>query len=166
MEEIVNKVAQSGLITLDLEAMKPSGPRMSWDIKDQLWQGLVLKEKDFREYLKNADLSAYQGSHVAIYCSADAIVPTWAYMLVASKLKTIAQSSYFCSPQDLEERVFTQMIGNLNLSDYEGKRIVVKGCGEGVPSSAYVTLVNKLQGSVKSIMFGEPCSTVPVYKTL
>lgn len=164
MEEIVNKVAQSGLVTLDLEAMRPIGERMSWDIKEQLWQGLVLKEKDFRDFLKNIDLTPFQGAHVAIYCSADAIVPTWAYMLIASKLKAVAQSSYFCAPHELEERVYSQMIDTLNLSDYEGKRVVVKGCGEGVPLSAYVSVVNKLQGSVRSIMFGEPCSTVPVYK--
>ncbi|MEN9348961.1 MAG: hypothetical protein RLZZ77_2472 [Bacteroidota bacterium] len=166
MEGIVNKVAQSGLITLDLEAMKPAGPRVSWDIKDQLWQGLVLKEKDFREYLKNLDLSPYQGAHVAIYCSADAIVPTWAYMLVASKLYGTAVASYFCSPSDLEDRVYTTMIQSLSIEDYAGKRIVVKGCGEGVPDSAYVSLVNRLQGVAKSVMFGEPCSTVPVFKTL
>lgn len=163
MEEIINKVASSGLVTIDLEALRPAGMRKSWDIKDQLWQGLVLKEKDFREFLKQLDIEQYRAAHVAVFCSAEAIVPTWAYMLIASRLNGVASSVFYGSPEQLEIELYAQQLAQLPLADYEDKRIVVKGCGE-VPTAAFVQLVNVLQPVVKSILFGEPCSTVPVYK--
>jgi hypothetical protein len=163
MEEIINKVANSGLVTIDLETMRPQGQRLVWDIKDQLWQGLVLKESDFREYLKQLDTECYRGAHVAVHCSTDAIVPTWAYMLIASKLNGVAATVFFGTPELLEAELYTQHLANLPLEEYRDKRIVVKGCGD-VPTAAFVQLVNVLQPVVKSILFGEPCSTVPVYK--
>ncbi len=165
MSEIINKVAASGLITLDLEDIFPEGARAVIDIKDQLWQGLALKEKDFREWIKINDWNIYRDKYVAIICSADAIVPNWAYMLIASKLSGVAKRFVFGSPEMLETVVFSELISAINVDDYLDKRIIIKGCShKPVPTSAYVELVNKLQPVAKNIMFGEPCSTVPVYK--
>jgi hypothetical protein len=165
MSEIINKVAASGLVTIDLEEIYPSEKRMLLDIKDQLWQGLALKEKDFREWLKSADFEMYRNSFVAVTCSVDAIIPNWAYMLVASKLEGIAKRVFFGSLDLLENIVFSELIASLDAEAYRDKRIVIKGCSDKpVPTSAYVELVNKIQPVAKSIMFGEPCSTVPVFK--
>jgi len=165
MNEIVNKVASSGLITIDLEELYPAGERVVFDIKDHLWQGLALKEKDFREFIKSNDWEQYRDKIVAITCSADAIVPNWAYMLVASKLIGIASKIIFGSPETVETIIFRDMIQQLPLEAYRDKRLVIKGCSnKPVPPSAYVELVTRLQPVAKSIMFGEPCSTVPVFK--
>jgi hypothetical protein len=123
----------------------------------------VLKEKDFREYLKLLDAEFYRDAHVAVYCSTDAIVPTWAYMLIASKLNGIAATVFFGTPDALEAELYSQHLARLPIEEYRDKRIVVKGCGD-VPTAAFVQLVNVLQPVVKSMLFGEPCSTVPVYK--
>lgn len=164
-EEVVNKVAQSGLISLDLAELSPKGERAAFDLKDVLWQELVLKEKDFREFVKTNDWSAYQDQFVAIYCSTDAIVADWAYMLIASALAPYARRTVMGSPKELEAMLLHESIQKLDSAEYQDARIVVKGCGDvKIPTSAFVELVNKLQPVVRSIMYGEPCSTVPVYK--
>lgn len=163
--EIVNKVAQSGLITIDLEDFYIPGERILFDMKDWLFQELILKEKDFREKLKEHDWNVYSGKFVAITCSADAVVPTWAFMLVASQLKPVVKKLSFGDLHKLEEELFDEEISKLNIADFNDKKIVIKGCSKiEVPVSAFVNLTAKLRPVVKSIMYGEPCSTVPVYK--
>ncbi|ARS41688.1 hypothetical protein CA265_19355 [Sphingobacteriaceae bacterium GW460-11-11-14-LB5] len=164
-ENIINKVANSGLITLNLEDFYHKGERVVYDIVDNLFHGLMLREKDFREFIKNHDWAQYQDKNVAIICSADAIVPTWAYMLLANKLKPYANEVVFGDLNTLEAVLFTKALAKINPQDYANERVVVKGCGDiEVPVSAYVEVTNLLTPVVKSIMFGEPCSTVPVYK--
>ena len=164
-ENIVNKVAQSGLVSFDLAELYPRGERILYDIKDNLFHGLILREKDFREFVKEHDWSFYAGKHIAITCSADAVVPTWAYMLLANKLAPFAASMIFGDLETLETILFQQAVDKLDLEIYRDQRVVIKGCGDiAVPTSAYVQITNKLTGIVKSIMYGEPCSTVPIYK--
>ncbi|MCF0043513.1 DUF2480 family protein [Dyadobacter fanqingshengii] len=164
-EEIVNRVAVSGIVSLDLEELYHSGERVLYDIKDNLWQGMILKEKDFREFLKAHDWTQYQGKNVAIICSEDAIVPTWAYMLLAVQLEPYANAVVFGDLNALEDKLFADAISKLNISEFEGKRVVVKGCSKvPVPISAYVEVSRLLKPIVQSLMFGEPCSTVPLYK--
>ena len=165
MEEIVNKVASSGLITIDPSTLLPQGKRSHIDIKDQLWQGLALKEQDFRDWLKNTDWSQYKGHYVSLSCSVDAIIPHWAYMLLVSVLEPHASLVLFGSPEELETELFRRALRQINSEEYKDARIVIKGCSDVVlPKSAYADLVMQLQPVAKSIMFGEPCSTVPVYK--
>lgn len=165
MEEIVNKVAKSGLITINLEEFYPEEKRSAIDLKDWLWQGLVLKEKDFREALKEHNWQQYYDHYVAVYCSVDAIIPHWAMMLIASKLEGISKLTFIGTPLELESEIFRSLISNLDRETYRDQRVVIKGCSEKpVPPSAYAHLVSHLQPVVKSIMFGEPCSTVPVFK--
>lgn len=162
---LVNKVAQSGIVTIDLENYYTDGERCKIDVKDNLFMGLILKEKDFREWIKNHDWQQYKNKLVAICCTADAIVPTWAYMLIASKLNGIAQYYVFGDEQALELSLFEKTLSQLNALDFEDKRVVIKGCGDkNISPAAYVLAMQKLQPHVKSIMFGEPCSTVPVFK--
>ncbi|MEI6086066.1 MAG: DUF2480 family protein [Bacteroidota bacterium] len=165
-EEIfVNKVAESGLITLDLEAFYPKGEIKTFDLKGFLFMELILKEKDFRAALQTTDWSVYQDSFVAITCSVDAIIPMWAYMLVASYLQPIAKDVVFGDEQKLINTIFIKNMASFDAASYEDKRVVVKGCGElSIPETAYVEITNRLRPFVKSIMFGEPCSTVPIYK--
>lgn len=164
-KEIVNKVAQSGLVTIDLETFYPPGERVLFDIKNCLFQGLILKEKDFREFLKKEDWSKYQNKYVALICSADAIVPTWAYMLLAIYIEPFAKKVVFGNLEALETILYNELFGKLNINDYKDARIVIKGCGKlPVPKSAYVELTRLLRPVAKSIMYGEPCSTVPLYK--
>ena len=164
-ENIVNKVAQSGLVSLDLADLYPSGERLLYDIKDNLFHGLMLREKDFREFVKDHDWTTYTGKHIAIICSADAIVPTWAYMLLATKLSPFATSVVFGNLETLETVLFNQQLNTLDVEKYRDQRIVIKGCGDiDIPISAYVQITGKLTGIAKSIMYGEPCSTVPIYK--
>jgi hypothetical protein len=165
MEEIVNKVAASGLVTIDLEEMYPSGERVSIDLAEQLWQGLALREKDFRSWIQSNDWTQYKNKHVAVHCSVDAIIPAWAYMLVASSLSEHATTVLHGTLQELETHLFRSVIDALDVAHYLDKRCVVKGCSNlPVPQAAYTHLVMKLRPVVRSIMFGEPCSTVPVYK--
>ena len=165
MDEIVNKVAASGLVTIDLEELFPSGERASIDLAEQLWQGLALREKNFRAWIQSHDWSQYQGKHVAVFCSVDAIIPAWAYMLVASSLSDYATTVVHGNSSELERVLFRNMIDALDVNEYIDKRCVVKGCSNlPVPQSAYSHLVSRLRPVAKSIMFGEPCSTVPVYK--
>ena len=164
-ENFVNKVAQSGLVTLDPAVFYPEGERVVYDIKDNLFQGLMLREKDFREFVKGHNWAQYNGKNVAVYCSADAIVPAWAYMLLANRLAPYAREVVFGDADVLETVLFVKGIAKLNVEDYRDQRIVIKGCGDvPVPVSAYVELTKKLTPVVKSLMFGEPCSTVPIYK--
>lgn len=165
MEPIVNKVAESGLITINLEELYTSGERVLFDLKGWLYEELVLKEKDFREYIKQHDWSSYQHKMVAVTCSADAIVPTWAFMLIATALTPHAQKVVFGNLTTLDEVLFEEKINAMDLSSFQDQRVIIKGCSKvNVPVSAYVRLASKLQPIVKSIMYGEPCSTVPVYK--
>jgi hypothetical protein len=165
MEEIINKVAKSGLVTLELEQFYTQGERKIIDIREQLWQGLVLREKEFREWIKTNNWQAYQNSLVAVTCTADAIVPQWAYMLIASALSGIARKVVFGSEEVLETVLFSESLACLDATDYADARVVVKGCGDKpIPPGAYMEVVSRLQPVVRSIMFGEPCSTVPVYK--
>ena len=161
----VNKVAESGLITLDLEEFYPKGEIKTFDLKGYLFMELILKEKDFRAALQTTDWSIYQDAYVAIICSVDAIIPMWAYMLVASYLQPIAKDVVFGDEQKLINTIFIKNMASFDAASYEDKRVVVKGCGElSIPETAYVEITNRLRPFVKSIMFGEPCSTVPIYK--
>jgi hypothetical protein len=162
---IVNKVAQSGIITIDLESFYLQGERVLFDIKDLLFQGLILREKDFREFVKNEDWNKYKNKYVAITCSADAIVPTWAYMLLATHLEPVAKKVIFGNLETLETILYSEVLNQLNLDEYKDARIVIKGCGNlPVPKAAFVQLTGLLRPIAKSIMYGEPCSTVPLYK--
>lgn len=164
-ENIINKVAQSGLVTLDPASFYPEGERVVYDIAENLFMGLMLREKDFREFVKSHDWSQYEGKNVAVTCSADAIVPAWAYMLLANKLAPYAREVVFGSEDVLETVLFEKTIAKMDAEQYRDQRIVIKGCGDiPVPVSAYVELTRKLTPVVKSLMFGEPCSTVPIYK--
>ncbi|MGI4804375.1 MAG: DUF2480 family protein [Janthinobacterium lividum] len=164
-ENIINKVAQSGLVTFDPASLYPTGERVLYDIKDNLFMGLMLREKDFREFIKQHDWQQYQDKFVAVTCSADAIVPTWAYMLLANKLSSIAKKVVFGDLNTLETILFEEAITKMDLEKFRDQRVVIKGCGDiAVPDSAYVSLTFYLTSVVKSILYGEPCSTVPVYK--
>ena len=164
-ENIINKVAQSGLTTLDPADFYPQGERVIYDIADNLFQGLILREKDFREFVKGHDWTQYQGKNVGIICSADAIVPAWAYMLLANRMTPYAREVVFGDENVLETVLFAKAIEKLDIEQYRDQRMVIKGCGDvAIPVSAYVALTEKLTPVVKSLMFGEPCSTVPLYK--
>jgi hypothetical protein len=165
MEEIINKVENSGLITIDLGELYLPGDRVLIDIKDQLFQELILREKDFREFIKLHDWSQYKDKYVALNCSADAIIPDWSWMLLASALEPYAKKIVFGSIEVLETVLFDEILFRFEIEKYRDARIVIKGCGDKpVPKSAYIELTRKLRPLVKSIMYGEPCSTVPVYK--
>lgn len=164
-DTIINRVAQSGLITLNLEDYLPKEEIIIFDLKDYLFMGLILKEKDFREALKNLDWTTYANKQVAITCTADAIIPLWAYMLITTYLQPIANDIYVGTKDEMEKHLFLQNIAAINSTQYVGQRIVVKGCGDiPVGAFAYAELTKQLLPHVKSIMYGEPCSTVPVYK--
>lgn len=165
MEEFVNRVANSGLVTFNLEDFIHPGERVVYDIKENLFHGLMLREKDFREFIKTHDWTQYDGQNVAIICSADAIVPTWAYMLLASKLQNHAHRYAFGSLEALEQELFQEAIAGVDVEQFRDAKLVVKGCGEKpVPTYAYVAIMQKLLPVAASIMYGEPCSTVPLYK--
>lgn len=164
-QAFVNKVAESGIITINLEDYYPSEPIAVFDLKDHLFMGLILKEKDFREALKNTDISIYQDKIVAITCSADAIIPVWAYMLVASLLQPVAKDVVVGTEEKAIRDTWLKNIGRIRPEEFADKRVVIKGCGEKhVPEEAYVEATALLRPFAKSIMYGEPCSTVPVYK--
>lgn len=162
---IENKVANSGLITIDLETLRHAGKRVLFDIKDWLFREMILKEKDFRDFVKNHDWSQYQNQNIAFYCSTDAIVPTWAYMLLASAVQPYANKYVFGNLEQLEIALYNDAIEQLNPDDYADKRIILKGCSQNeLPIAAYVAMSNKLLPVVKSLMYGEACSNVPIYK--
>jgi len=163
--EIINKVALSGIITINLEDFYPHGERVVIDIKEQLFQGLILKEKDFREFVKNEDWRKYADRYVALICSADAVVPTWAYMLLAIQLEPYTKKVVFGDLETLETVLYNEILNKLNINDYKDARVVIKGCGHlPVPKAAYVEITRLLRPVAKSIMYGEACSMVPLYK--
>lgn len=164
-ENIVNKVASSGLITLDLEAYYDQAERVVYDIKDNLFHGLILREKDFRDFIKTHDWSQYTGKNVAITCSADAIVPTWAYMLLSNRLSPYVNELVFGSLETLEAILLSKALAKIDFNTFANERVVVKGCADiDIPVFAYVEITRQLSKVAKSIMYGEPCSTVPIYK--
>lgn len=164
-ETLVNKVADSGLVSLDPADFYPSETIKLFDLKDHLFMGLILKEKDFRAALQNTDWQQYKDLAVGIDCSTDAIIPLWAYMLVASSLEPVASFIMKGNEEQVRESLFLRNISAMSLEKYTDQRIVVKGCGEkAIPESVYVALTYLLRPFAKSIFFGEPCSTVPVFK--
>ncbi|MEJ7738896.1 MAG: DUF2480 family protein [Chitinophagaceae bacterium] len=164
-EVIINKVADSSLMEVDLEHYYPAGGVSVFDLKDYLFMGLILKEKDFREALKNQDFAVYQDKYVAVTCTADAIVPVWAYMLVVSNLQPYAKDVVFGDEQFLHKTVFLKNLAAINMESYMDKRVVVKGCGDlPIGEFAYLEITKLLRPVAKSIMYGEPCSTVPIFK--
>jgi hypothetical protein len=164
-KEIVNRVASSSLVTFDLEQHYTPGERVLLDIKDQLFQALILKEKDFREFIKTNDWTQYKNKFVAITCSEDAIIPAWAYMLLTSVLEPHAQTIVFGNLEDLETKIFFDTLATIDWNQFNNAKVVIKGCSKvDVPMAAYVEATRLLRPHAASIMFGEPCSTVPVYK--
>lgn len=165
MSEIINRVAQSGIVTIDLEDLVPERTASHIDIFNQLFQGLILREKDFRAWVKEYDWSLYTDHNVALFCSSDAVIPTWAYMLVSSALQPYTKHVFFTNPESLPALVAERALAAINEEDYADKRVVIKGCGKrAISNHAYVLLTHKLVRTAKTVMFGEPCSTVPVYK--
>ena len=163
--EIINRVAQSSIKVLDLEELYVPGDRVVIDIKDQLFQGMILREKPFRDFLKTHAWSQYQDKLVAITCSADAIVPTWAYMLLSAALEPYARAIVFGQIEDLEKKIFFDALEKVDWQQYTDAKVVIKGCSKvAVPIAAYVEATRRLRSVAASIMFGEPCSTVPVFK--
>jgi len=164
-KEIVNRVALSGIITIDLEEFYPQGERVLFDIKEQLFQGLILKEKDFRDFVKNEDWRKYTDKYVALICSADAVVPAWAYMLLAIQVEPYVKKVVFGDLETLETVLYNEILNKLNINEYKDARVVIKGCGHlPVPKAAYVEITRLLRPVAKSIMYGEACSMVPLYK--
>jgi len=164
-KEIVNRVSTSSLVTFDLELYYQPGERVLIDIKEQLFQGLILREKDFRDFIKAQDWSQYKNKFVAIHCSTDAIIPTWAFMLLTIALEPFALRIFFGTPEDLEIQLFREALSKINWEQYRDAKVVIKGCSKiNVPVAIYVEATNKLRPIVSSLMFGEPCSTVPLYK--
>lgn len=164
-EEIVNRVANSKLVTIDLEDFYPEGPRVVLDIKDWLLEGLVLREKDFRTSVKEHDWSRYENAFVVLTCSTDAIIPGWAYMLVSTYLAPVAQKVVVGDLETMETVLYAEIIQQLDVSPYEGLPVIIKGCSrKPVPKNAYLQLINRLQPVAKSIMYGEACSSVPLFK--
>lgn len=161
--EIINRVNQSPLITFKLEDYYPSEHRIVLDIKDQLFQGLILREKDFRLFIKEHDWTQYKDNFVAICCTADAIVPIWAYMLVATRLSGVAKDFVFGTLQELDNYLLNKMLDNVDFSQFLNKPVVIKGCSDkAIPISVYVELTKRLKPFAKKISYGEPCSTVPL----
>lgn len=160
-----NKVAESGIVTIDLASLLPSNDIIVFDIKPYLYMELILKEKEFRAALLSTDWTIYQDKVVGIICSADAIIPMWANMLIVSALNPFAKAVYFGDENKVREQQLLERIGSLNINEYNDQRVVIKGCGDTpIGESAYIAITQKLRPVVKSIMYGEPCSTVPVYK--
>jgi uncharacterized protein DUF2480 len=164
-EAIVNKVSESGLITLDLEQYYPRDEVVLFDLKDFLFMGLILKEKDFREALKNLDWEVFRNKYVGVTCSADAIIPPWAYMLAASYLQPVAKDVMLGDEKEVHKTAFIKNIQTIDVNEFAGQRVVVKGCGETpIGEFAYMEITKRLRPVVKTIMYGEPCSTVPIFK--
>ncbi|MCU0360883.1 MAG: DUF2480 family protein [Bacteroidia bacterium] len=165
MSEIINKVAGSGIVSINLEEYFTEGERVEFDIKPFLFQKLILKEKEFREALKTHSWERYRGKLVNVVCSADAIVPTWAFMLVVIALEPFAKRIFCSEKSEMELLLFKEKLATLRPEEYKGARVVIKGCADKpVPLNAFAELTALLKPHVKSIMYGEPCSTVPLYK--
>ncbi|MBQ4913509.1 DUF2480 family protein [Maribacter sp. MMG018] len=164
-DEIINRVSQSKLVTVDLEEYYPSGKRIVLDIKDWLFEGFILREKEFRAYLKEHDWEQYKDAYVVLTCSTEAIVPGWAYMLITTKLHPYAKKVVQGTLEDLETLLYQSIIENMDVSGYKNKPVIIKGCSKKpVPPNAYIMIADKLQSVAKSIMYGEACSSVPLYK--
>ena len=164
-DEIINRVAQSQLVVFDLEDFYPKGIRIVFDIKDWLFEGFVLKENDFRQYVAEHDWSQYQDKYVALICSTDAIVPAWAYMLITIELAPYSKKTIIGNLDTLETSIYQDIINGLDLSPYKDKPLIIKGCSnKPVPDNAYILLSEKLKPVAKSIMYGEACSSVPLFK--
>ena len=164
-EEIINRIANSNLTTIDLEDFYPKGNRIVFDIKGWLYEELILREKDFRESVKNHDWSQYQDSYVALTCSSDAIIPSWAYLLLTVELTPFAKQVVVGDLPLLETVIYQDIINQIDISEYKDKPIIIKGCAnKPIPPSAYTLLIQKVKPVAKSVMFGEACSTVPLYK--
>lgn len=164
-DPIVNRVSESGLITLDPEKYFPRGETAVFDMKDHLHMGMILKEKEYREALKNLDWSVYRDKNVALTCSADAIIPVWAWMLAATYLQPVAREIVMGDEKELQRSLFLKNISAIDVNEFNDKRVVIKGCGETpIGDYVYMELTKILRPVAKSIMYGEPCSTVPVYK--
>ena len=162
---LINRVAASGLITINLEDFFPKEEVKNFDLKDYLYMELILKEKDFRAALKEHDWTQYEGKHLAVFCSTDAIIPVWAYMLVAAYVEPFAIEVFQGTPEVFYQVAFAKSLDAFDVSQYNEKRIIIKGCSnKPVPPSAYVELTKKLRPFAQSIMYGEPCSTVPIFK--
>lgn len=163
--EIVNKVAQSGIVSIDLEELFPAEPIAVFDLKDHLFKGLILREKDFREALAATDWTQYANKYLTVDCSADAIIPNWAYMLVAAYAQPFAIEVLMGNTETALKKIYAEKISKIDPEQYRGQRIVVKGCSDKpVPVDAYLDITRLLKPVAKSIMYGEPCSTVPIYK--
>ncbi|SDE96570.1 Protein of unknown function [Pricia antarctica] len=164
-ETILNRVSQSKIFTFNLEDYYPEGKRILLDIKDWLYEGIILKEKEFRAALMQHDWAQYQDAFVALHCSSEAIVPGWAYMLIATKLEPYASKTVQGNLEQLETSLFQSVIEKLDVSEFEGRLVIVKGCSnKPVPPNAYLLITQKLQPVVKSLMYGEACSSVPLFK--
>jgi hypothetical protein len=164
-KEIVNRVTNSQLITFDLEDYYPDGERVSFDISKWLYEGIVLKEKDFRTFAESHDWSQYTNNFVALGCSTDAIIPGWAYLLLTIKLSPFAKKVTVGSLEDLEVLIYSEIILDLPLESFKDKPLIIKGCSnKSIPAAAYVLLVQRFQPVAKSIMYGEACSSVPLYR--
>ena len=166
MEDIIiNKVAQSGIITFELEKYYPKQEIVEFDLKEYLFMELILKEKDFREAMKNLDWNLYRDKYVALSCSAEAIIPVWAYMLVTSYLQPFTNEIFFGTKEAALNALFVKNLAAIEEAEFADKRLVIKGCGDiKIPEAAYIEITRKFRPVVKSLMYGEPCSTVPVYK--
>lgn len=164
-ELFVNKVAESGLITLDLEDWYPRGEVAVFDLKEHLFMGMIVKEKEFRESLKNFDWEQYRNKYVSVICSADAIIPVWAYMLVASYLQPTCLDHAIGDENELRKQLFLKKLNTIKPEEYTDQRVIIKGCGDlPIGEFAYLEITKLLRPHVKTLMYGEPCSTVPVYK--
>ena len=164
-EEIINRVANSKLITVDLEDYYPEGQRVVFDIKDWLYEGFVLREKEFRAQVKAYNWAQHQDQYIALTCSTDAIVPAWAYMLITLQLEPFAKRTLLGNLDTLETAIYQDIIANLDVTTFKDKPVIVKGCSKKpVPNNAYLMLSSKLKPVAKSILFGEACSSVPLFK--
>ena len=165
MSEIINRVSQSKLVTFNLEDYYPKGNRVALDIKDWLFEGLILREKDFRAQLEEFDWSEYKDCYVALSCSTDAIIPGWAYMLIATKLQPYARKIIIGDMEMLESSLYQSVLENLDVSEFSDKPVIIKGCSnKPVPANAYLWATTKIQSVAKSVMYGEACSSVPLFK--
>ncbi len=164
-DEIVNRVAQSKLVTFDLEDLYPEGKRFSFDIKNWLYEGLILREKEFRTFVENHDWEQYKGNYVALTCSSDAIIPGWAFMLISSRLNPFANKVVVGDLEQLESSIYQEILATLNVSSFKDKPVIIKGCAnKPVPQNAYLNAIAKIQTVAKSVMYGEACSSVPLFK--
>ena len=165
MEQFVNKVAESGIVSRDLVSFLPKNEIAGFDLKPFLFREMILKEKDYRATLQTFDWEQYKNKFVAVYCSADAIIQVWGYMLAVTYLQKAAADVYFGKEEDMQKHIVLKNIAEVNAADYTDKRVVIKGCGDTfIPEYAYVAITQHLMPVVKSLMYGEPCSTVPLYK--